>query len=70
MNTTGGLFMLQVFHAEKVVVKNRTYHRKCATCFTCTKPLCSRDLCDGKDANIYCKSCYARKYGAPGYRGS
>jgi hypothetical protein len=37
-----------VFHAEKVVVKNRTYHRKCATCFTCCKPLCSRDLCDGK----------------------
>jgi len=60
----------KVFHAEKVVVKNRTYHRKCATCNTCQKPLCSRDLCDGKDSNIYCKSCYARKYGAPGYRGA
>ncbi len=29
----------------------------------------NRDLCDGKDKEIYCKSCYARKYGAPGYRG-
>ena len=24
----------------------------------------------GKDGDIYCKSCYARKYGAPGYRGA
>jgi len=38
----------QVFHAEKVTVKERTYHRKCATCYTCNKPLSSKDLCDGK----------------------
>ena len=24
----------------------------------------------GKDDEIYCKSCYARKFGAPGYRGA
>ena len=24
----------------------------------------------GKDEEIYCKSCYARKFGAPGYRGA
>lgn len=60
----------KVFHAEKVSVNNRTYHHKCATCGTCDKPLSSRDLCDGKDANIYCKSCYSRKFGAPGYRGA
>ena len=59
----------KVFHAEKVEVKDRVYHKKCASCFTCDKPLSSRDLCDGKDGNIFCKSCYARKYGAPGYRG-
>jgi len=46
------------------------YHKRCASCFNCTKPLSSRDLCDGKDSNIYCSSCYSRKYGAPGYRGA
>ena len=62
-------FFFQVFHAERVEVKNKVYHKKCASCFNCTKPLSSRDLCDGKDSNIYCSSCYSRKYGAPGYRG-
>jgi len=60
----------KVFHAEKVEVNNRVFHKKCATCFTCSKPLTSRDLCDGKDGNIFCQSCYGRKYGAPGYRGA
>ena len=61
---------LQVFHAERVEVKNRVYHKRCASCFNCAKPLSSRDICDGKDQNIYCTSCYSRKYGAPGYRGT
>ena len=60
---------LQVFHAERVEVKNKVYHKRCACCFNCTKPLSSRDLCEGKDGNIYCTSCYSRKFGAPGYRG-
>ena len=59
----------KVFHAERVEVKNRVYHKKCAICTTCEKPLSSRNLCDGQDGNIYCSSCYARKFGAPGYRG-
>ena len=62
-------FFFQVFHAERVEVKNKVYHKRCASCFNCTKPLSSRDLCDGKDSNIYCSSCYSRKFGAPGYRG-
>ena len=59
----------QVFHAESVPVKDRAYHQKCCTCATCNKPLSSKDICTGKDNDIYCKSCYARKFGAPGYRG-
>lgn len=51
------------------MILRRCYHKKCATCATCSKPLSSVDLCDGKDKDIYCRSCYARKYGAPGYRG-
>jgi uncharacterized protein with PIN domain len=50
----------KVFHAEKVEVKGRIYHKRCANCAACAKPLSSRDLCDGKDNDIYCKSCYAR----------
>ena len=58
-----------MFHAERVVVGDRQYHPKCSTCATCTKPLTSKDILTGKDGDIYCKSCYARKFGAPGYRG-
>ncbi len=32
----------KVFHAEKVEVKGRVYHKKCAGCFNCQKPLSSR----------------------------
>ncbi|TRY73464.1 hypothetical protein TCAL_02229 [Tigriopus californicus] len=60
----------KVFHAERVEVKGRVYHNRCASCARCNKPLSSKDICDGKDNDIYCKSCYARKYGAPGYRGA
>jgi len=60
----------RVFHAEKVEVKDKAYHKKCACCFNCSKPLSSRDLCEGKDGNIFCSSCYSRKFGAPGYRGA
>jgi hypothetical protein len=60
----------QVFHAEKVEVNKKVYHKKCASCTACTKPLSSRDLCEGSDSNIYCTSCYSRKFGAPGYRGT
>ena len=61
-----------MFHAERVLgggAHNRVYHKKCAHCATCEKPLNSMILCNGKDGDIYCKSCYARKFGAPGYRG-
>ena len=58
-----------MFHAERVEVKDKAYHKKCASCFNCSKPLSSRDLCEGSDGNIFCSSCYSRKFGAPGYRG-
>ena len=60
----------KVFHSEKVVTKGKSYHKKCAVCKTCEKNIGTKDICDGKDGDIYCKSCYARKYGAPGYRGA
>jgi len=60
----------KVFHNERVISNGKSYHRKCALCKTCEKNLNTKDICDGKDGDIYCKSCYARKFGAPGYRGA
>jgi len=60
----------KVFHNERVVTKGKSYHKKCALCKTCEKNIGTKDICDGKDGDIYCKSCYARKFGAPGYRGA
>ncbi|CAB4062558.1 unnamed protein product [Lepeophtheirus salmonis] len=60
----------KVFHAEKISVKGKLYHKKCSTCLNCTKPLVQSDIFVGKDEDIYCKACYSRKFGAPGYRGA
>jgi len=61
----------KVFHAERILGGDgKVYHKKCAHCAICEKPLNSMTLCNGKDGDIYCKSCYARKFGAPGYRGA
>ena len=59
-----------MFHNERVPTGGKSYHKKCSTCATCEKNIGSKDICNGKDGDIYCKSCYARKYGAPGYRGA
>ena len=60
----------KVFHSEKVVSNGKNYHKKCAVCRVCEKNIGTKDICNGKDGEIYCKSCYARKFGAPGYRGA
>ena len=60
----------KVFHNERVITKGKSYHKKCALCKTCEKNIGTKDICDCKDGDIYCKSCYARKFGAPGYRGA
>ena len=61
----------KVFHNERVLTSGgRVYHKKCSTCATCEKNIGSKDIYCGKDQDIYCKSCYARKFGAPGYRGA
>ena len=60
----------KVFHSERIVTNGKSYHKKCATCATCEKSIGTKDICNGKDGDIYCKSCYARKFGAPGYRGA
>ena len=59
-----------MFANERVPTSGKNYHKKCASCATCEKKIGTKDISNGKDGDIYCKSCYARKYGAPGYRGA
>ena len=56
----------QVFHAEQMFSKGKTYHKKCFSCNSCKRPLDSVLACDAPDGEIYCKGCYAKNFGAKG----
>ncbi|XP_063379703.1 muscle LIM protein Mlp84B isoform X1 [Cydia fagiglandana] len=56
-----------VFAAEQVLAKGREWHRKCFKCRDCTKTLDSIIACDGPDGEVYCKTCYGKKWGPHGY---
>ncbi|XP_055528827.1 muscle LIM protein Mlp84B-like isoform X1 [Wyeomyia smithii] len=56
-----------VFAAEMVLSKGREWHRKCYKCRDCTKTLDSIIACDGPDHDVYCKTCYGKKWGPHGY---
>ncbi|XP_066257338.1 muscle LIM protein Mlp84B-like isoform X3 [Euwallacea similis] len=56
-----------VFAAEEVLAKGRQWHRKCFKCRDCTKTLDSIIACDGPDSDVYCKTCYGKKWGPHGY---
>ncbi|KYB28123.1 Muscle LIM protein Mlp84B-like Protein [Tribolium castaneum] len=56
-----------VFAAEEVLAKGRPWHRKCFKCKDCTKTLDSIIACDGPDSDVYCKTCYGKKWGPHGY---
>ena len=43
------------------------FHKKCFKCCICKRPLDSVTHCDAPDGEIYCKLCYAKKYGPKGY---
>ncbi|XP_038637197.1 cysteine and glycine-rich protein 2 isoform X2 [Scyliorhinus canicula] len=55
-----------VYHAEEVQCGGRSYHRCCFLCMVCRKGLDSTTMAiHGKE--IYCQSCYGKKYGPKGY---
>lgn len=56
-----------VFAAEEVLAKGRQWHRKCFKCKDCIKTLDSINACDGPDLDVYCKTCYGKKWGPHGY---
>ena len=39
------------------------YHKNCFRCLECNRLLDSLTNNDGADGGLYCKICYARKYG-------
>merc|ERR1712112_66362 len=57
---TGGI------HTEERIAGGYKYHKTCFKCDMCNKGLDSTN-CNEKDAALYCKACYGRKYGPKGY---
>ncbi|NXK26881.1 CSRP2 protein, partial [Arenaria interpres] len=55
-----------VYHAEEVQCDGRSFHRCCFLCMVCRKNLDSTTVAI-HDAEVYCKSCYGKKYGPKGY---
>ncbi|XP_075891720.1 cysteine and glycine-rich protein 3 [Nelusetta ayraudi] len=54
------------FHAEEIQCNGRSFHRSCFLCMSCRKGLDSTTVA-AHDSEIYCKSCYGKKYGPKGY---
>eukprot|EP00066_Takifugu_rubripes_P022204 XP_011611470.1 PREDICTED: cysteine and glycine-rich protein 2 [Takifugu rubripes] len=55
-----------VYHAEEVQCDGKFFHKKCFLCMVCRKGLDSTTVAI-HDTEIYCKSCYGKKYGPKGY---
>uniref|UniRef100_A0A8C5KTW1 Cysteine and glycine-rich protein 2 n=1 Tax=Jaculus jaculus TaxID=51337 RepID=A0A8C5KTW1_JACJA len=55
-----------VYHAEEVQCDGRNFHRRCLLCMVYRKNLGSTTVAT-HDEEIYCKSCYGKKYGPKGY---
>ncbi|XP_059618219.1 muscle LIM protein Mlp84B-like [Phlebotomus argentipes] len=58
---------IHVYAAEQMLARGKGYHRRCFKCLNCNRTLDSTTHCDGPDKEIYCRGCYAQKFGARGY---
>uniref|UniRef100_A0A803VJ69 Cysteine and glycine rich protein 3 n=1 Tax=Ficedula albicollis TaxID=59894 RepID=A0A803VJ69_FICAL len=54
-----------VYHAEEIQCNGRSFHKSCFLCMACRKALDSTTVA-AHDSEIYCKTCYGRKYGPKG----
>ena len=45
----------------------QVWHKTCFNCKECKRVLDSVLACDGPDRDVYCKLCYAKKFGPKGY---
>ncbi|XP_030231447.1 cysteine and glycine-rich protein 1 [Gadus morhua] len=55
-----------VYFAEDVQCEGQSWHKSCFQCMVCKKSLDSTTVAVHVD-EIYCKSCYGKKYGPKGY---
>ncbi|XP_035251520.1 cysteine and glycine-rich protein 3 [Anguilla anguilla] len=55
-----------VYHAEEIQCNGRSFHKTCFVCMACRKGLDSTTVA-AHESEIYCKSCYGKKYGPKGY---
>uniref|UniRef100_A0A671SGJ9 Cysteine and glycine-rich protein 1 n=1 Tax=Sinocyclocheilus anshuiensis TaxID=1608454 RepID=A0A671SGJ9_9TELE len=55
-----------VYFAEEVQCEGQSFHKSCFLCIVCRKNLDSTTVTVHQD-EIYCKSCYGKKYGPKGY---
>ncbi|KAG7226783.1 hypothetical protein INR49_014132 [Caranx melampygus] len=55
-----------VYFAEEVQCEGKSWHKSCFLCMVCKKNLDSTTVAVHVD-EIYCKSCYGKKYGPKGY---
>ncbi|XP_075933990.1 cysteine and glycine-rich protein 3 isoform X3 [Anarhichas minor] len=55
-----------VYHAEEIQCNGRSFHKTCFICMSCRKGLDSTTVA-AHESEIYCKSCYGKKYGPKGY---
>uniref|UniRef100_U3IMM9 Cysteine and glycine rich protein 3 n=1 Tax=Anas platyrhynchos platyrhynchos TaxID=8840 RepID=U3IMM9_ANAPP len=54
-----------VYHAEEIQCNGRSFHKTCFLCMACRKALDSTTVA-AHESEIYCKTCYGRKYGPKG----
>ncbi|XP_042346776.1 cysteine and glycine-rich protein 3 [Plectropomus leopardus] len=54
------------YHAEEIQCNGRSFHKTCFICMSCRKALDSTTVA-AHESEIYCKSCYGKKYGPKGY---
>ncbi|KAK1798617.1 hypothetical protein P4O66_006910, partial [Electrophorus voltai] len=55
-----------VYHAEEIQCNGRSFHKTCFICMACRKALDSTTVA-AHESEVYCKSCYGKKYGPKGY---
>ncbi|KAJ8252082.1 hypothetical protein COCON_G00213940 [Conger conger] len=55
-----------VYHAEEIQCNGRSFHKPCFICMACRKALDSTTVA-AHESEIYCKTCYGKKYGPKGY---
>ena len=61
----------KVFSVDKVVAKAGVYHRSCLSCGECGTGLTVTNfLCGGDTGEIFCRQCYAARWGVMGRAGS